>query len=81
MRGFNTANMPQLREWSNIYFISDTGVGLAAIAAANVDLVVFSYGINDIRTNSLTKDQKTNIITCINAIKAEVLILIYIKDA
>jgi hypothetical protein len=45
-------------------FISDTGVkGLAAIAAANVDLVVFSYGINDIRTNSLTKDQlKTNII-------------------
>jgi lysophospholipase L1-like esterase len=24
---------------------------LAAIAAANVDLVVFSYGINDIRTN------------------------------
>jgi hypothetical protein len=31
----------------------------------------FSYGINDIRTNSLTKDQlKTNIITCINAIKA-----------
>jgi hypothetical protein len=43
---------------------------LRAIAAANVDLVVLAR-INDIRTNSLTKDQlKTNIITCINAIKA-----------
>jgi hypothetical protein len=39
-------------------FISDTGVkGLANLAAANLDLVIFSFGINDIRQNNLTKDQ------------------------
>jgi lysophospholipase L1-like esterase len=46
-------------------------LGLAAVAAANLDLVIFCYGINDIRQNQLTKDQlKANIITCVNAIKA-----------
>jgi hypothetical protein len=43
MRGFNTANMPNYGSNGQTIatFISDTGVkGLAAIAAANVDLVL-----------------------------------------
>jgi hypothetical protein len=44
-------------------------LGLAAVAAANLDLVILLR--NDIRQNQLTKDQlKANIITCVNAIKA-----------
>jgi len=45
--------------------------GLDAVIAQNPDLVVFCYGINDIRTNTLTKDQlKAYIIDCINYLKA-----------
>jgi len=53
--------------WSNKTQVK----GLDAVIAQNPDLVVFSYGINDIRINALTKDQlKTHIIDCINYLKA-----------
>ena len=74
LEGFTTANMPNYGSNGQTItgFIIDAGVkGLAALIAANLDLIIFSYGINDIRQNFLTKDQlKTEIITCIEAIKA-----------
>jgi lysophospholipase L1-like esterase len=74
LEGFNIANMPNYgtNGQTIVGFISDTGVkGLANLAAANLDLVIFSFGINDIRQNNLTKDQlKNHIITCVNTIKA-----------
>lgn len=74
--GFSTAsNMPNYGNTGQTItgFISDAGTkGLAAVATAatGLDLIVFSYGINDIRQNLLTKDQlKDKIILCINTIR------------
>jgi len=71
LEGFDIANMPNYGTNGQTItgFIADTGAkGLQSAAAELADLVIFSYGINDIRANLLTKEQlKSNIITCIDA--------------
>lgn len=73
LEGFDTDNMPNFGSNGQTItgFINDGGAkGLEALLNADLDLIIFSYGINDIRQNMLTKEQlKTNIITCIDYIR------------
>jgi len=75
MFGFNISNMPNFGNNGSTlvsWLSTPTGAfGLNNLVTANPDLIIFSYGINDVRTNSVTKDQlKALIITAINNIRA-----------
>lgn len=59
---------------STLNFIDSSGVSgksIADIAIFNPDLCVLSYGINDVRVGTCTKDQlKERLITCVNMLKS-----------
>jgi len=74
LAGFDTTtNMPNYGSNGNTIqnFISGGGLSALVTAAPGLNLIVFSYGINDARTNTVTKSQlKAYVITCIDAIRA-----------
>jgi len=79
LAGFDTSflHMPNFGSSGNtiVNFYNDSvntaSKGIAGVIAAAPDLIIFSYGINDIRQNQLTKDQLKNyVIACINKIRA-----------
>lgn len=74
LEGFDVANMPNYGSngQSIVNFITDSGTkGLPALLASDLDLIIFSYGINDVRQNFLTKNQLRDTISyVINQIRA-----------
>jgi hypothetical protein len=72
--GFLLANMPNMGSNGNSiknFYDNPTGTkNLNDVIAAAPDLIVFSYGINDVRVNLMTAQElKAYIINCINAFR------------
>jgi hypothetical protein len=76
LSGFSTSNMPNFGANGNgiqAFYDSSSpsGKGINDVITTAPDLVIFSYGINDVRQNQLTKAQlKTYLINIVNTIRA-----------